>query len=836
MKRQLSDEEKGLSGGSKKLTKKLRCPGCSSLHNPGKDITNHVRDCEDAIPRLAGNVLPIAAVQTGKKSPPSQGSTGGKPSTPRASHLTTGGPPGSHSKQPSVDTTHEPDELDEDESEEAEVETLEEALLRERSSAEQRLRRIRGNPISDFYCPVPKFAGLGSQATEPNSYPRSKGSMLNKHYNVEVKIDQEGVAANGGTFLSYLNQVKVPSKEGEWKKPKGAGAYDANLAYFLEASRKVVALVNDAKHVFCLHDYPCVIITLPAGIPGSSKIEESLAAILNAYMDWYAARAGIEMPCVQRASFDFASPTTAGLALKSIRLSLGLSPLAYQKAAAEAIKAFLGHVNALVELIDEPMGETIFCQNPYLDLVRKKKEAKQKKDAEQKKPQKKKKKDDEDEDDDDNGPYGSEFTQDSTLRDYMCNKLTTKNLFNELWRMFDARAELTKLAICGLHNEVNAVHLALQGIILSNRWKVSKSVSTQKLPVRCRYTYRPLREQKAPCAVAPDESKFKAITGSLQLLALQQDSDSTLVASGSSGGNEGDDEPVAETIDERWSHTLLAIRLLFWKSMQRHQKPQKDTRKDKMPILVYGSDSEEEDDDEDGLYHIKCIAQNGMHAIRIAMEFLLHGGVRAAGKPPESLGIVGMYYETPTLLGIVKKSAQAINKSIDPKTTASYDGRGKTKHPDVLIGDRNHCQTGDPAQAVKGGMIHQLKWADSDVIVDITSSTTLTVKELVTMHRQRIKKNPQTCLILVSSGLKNEQLTADMNPYGTVRFLVSVKQKERLLKLLEERKWSEGTRFAEVQHEESALSDLPHSVRRYFKSIGAVMGAKDFWPDPATKD
>jgi len=159
-----------------------------------------------------------------------------------------------------------------------------------------------------------------------------------------------------------------------------------------------------------------------------------------------------------------------------------------------------------------------------------------------------------------------------------------------------------------------------------------------------------------------------------------------------------------------------------------------------------------------------------------------------------------MYYEVPALL--------KINRWL------KEDSKDKAQ---ILMGDVNHCVVRVKELKERSGpnLIQNMPWGKQCqiIIADVTSAKLEVMGELVTRFSKVTKSAPPRMLILISSGLKHEQLGTDKNHYGTVRFFVDRHESKRLAELYRDVLNLPAYRQQPV---------VSHSMRRHFKEIGAV--------------
>lgn len=222
-----------------------------------------------------------------------------------------------------------------------------------------------------------------------------------------------------------------------------------------------------------------------------------------------------------------------------------------------------------------------------------------------------------------------------------------------------------------------------------------------------------------------------------------------------------------------------------------------------------GSDSEYEAENElskdkeqkikKRLYAKKLTVTTGMMAINVAhylARYYLKKYLKKKGYQVESKR---MYYETGKALKLSKKSK---------KELAALNNRSKN-NPSILFFDLNYCDiSGAQSTRMKHYIMDLLAGKNIPIIVmDYSSSTTSHIKCAISDAIDAGIK----LILLVSSGLKNEQLSAD-NPYGTVR-IIALKRKKRddLYK-----------KANQILKENGAIPATAHKIRKGYKRIGLV--------------
>ncbi|MFA6037467.1 MAG: hypothetical protein WC748_05030 [Legionellales bacterium] len=170
--------------------------------------------------------------------------------------------------------------------------------------------------------------------------------------------------------------------------------------------------------------------------------------------------------------------------------------------------------------------------------------------------------------------------------------------------------------------------------------------------------------------------------------------------------------------------------------------------------------------------HSKLRVCSGMKAIILAHYGALCYLRKKNGAKQFQLDIKQMYYEVEKALVMVKDCKPVINNI-----------RGKLEKFAILHFDLNHCNA---SNAPNNDVTLENKLDDlkpTVVILDYTSSTSAHIQEAITSCLS--DENIQL-LILVESGLKNDQAGLDFNPYGEVR--VIARERKTLNDVLDEMK------------------------------------------------
>jgi hypothetical protein len=194
--------------------------------------------------------------------------------------------------------------------------------------------------------------------------------------------------------------------------------------------------------------------------------------------------------------------------------------------------------------------------------------------------------------------------------------------------------------------------------------------------------------------------------------------------------------------------------------------------------------------------HCKLRVCSGMKAIIVAQYgaqfFLRQQGTKNYAKDHEQ-----MYYEVGGALALVKDE-----KPKENKIRADVNDS-------VLYFDLNHCNANNAATNVS--LIDKLATTKpSVVILDYTSSTSVEIKEAAT---KCFAFKEVQLVIMVNSGLKNEQGGADRNPYGEVRVMARDRKTRDMI----------FTQMKLGLAEKDKLSPQAHEMARSAKSAGLAV-------------
>ena len=220
-----------------------------------------------------------------------------------------------------------------------------------------------------------------------------------------------------------------------------------------------------------------------------------------------------------------------------------------------------------------------------------------------------------------------------------------------------------------------------------------------------------------------------------------------------------------------------------------------------------GSDSECEGEYSDQtLFAKKLIVHTGMRAINVAYYLARYFLKKYQGISEYQTHNSYMYYETDSIF----------NAAIDNSTFAKRNQRKKNIHV-LPFFDLNHCDTTAETQISLEQYFSQQdpNKISSAIILDCTSATADKVSKSVASAINYGMK----LILLVSSGLKHEQNSADNHPYGTVRIITI--DKNRLSRLYNKAKNALGG---------EGMPSIFHKMRKDYKARGHTLTNKKILP------
>ncbi|CAN7992790.1 unnamed protein product [Ixodes hexagonus] len=211
-----------------------------------------------------------------------------------------------------------------------------------------------------------------------------------------------------------------------------------------------------------------------------------------------------------------------------------------------------------------------------------------------------------------------------------------------------------------------------------------------------------------------------------------------------------------------------------------------------------GSDSDCEVHGVPTFYSKKVTVATGMRAISFA-QFLSIYHLRQLGFNPRTKA-EKMYFET-------EEATRSVSDIYDllglHKNEKQHQGDATIRYVDL-----NYCAVAGPESVTLRGVLNKVSRNDV-VVFDYTSADTEKIRMSVNSLIAKVD-----VIFLVSSGLKNEQLGADMNPYGTIRIVAK------------DRGTLNALYFVLGAVLEAAGEILPkqlHSIRKAYKNAGAVV-------------
>ena len=219
-----------------------------------------------------------------------------------------------------------------------------------------------------------------------------------------------------------------------------------------------------------------------------------------------------------------------------------------------------------------------------------------------------------------------------------------------------------------------------------------------------------------------------------------------------------------------------------------------------------GSDSDCEgeliDEVASTVFSRKIILVTGMRAINLATYVALYQITKYTEARSYKLLSDSMYYETEEAVSSVLNAFSGFFEI--PTSKKSKD----TEVAEVLFFDLTHCDStnqdlGQSLEKIMG------KKQFPVIILDYTSATTAKIRAGVEVCFKHT-----SLVLLVSSGLKNEQAGADMNPYGTLR-IITLDNKDLMIELYN---LAYGALInAEVSEK---LPVVAHQIRKSYKDAG----------------
>ncbi|WP_437759906.1 OTU domain-containing protein [Sorangium sp. So ce1389] len=732
-------------------------------------------------------------------------------------------------------------------------------------------------PVSEYHARLQGTTPfVMTDETNWNTYVRSDSSRYGKQQAFSPDFVTKpqnfmGFGAKSGTYKNILARPEIKKslfparkKEEEKKKanddakppprlPVQSGfVYDALLSYRIAACRYIGDKLDWSLCTYEIianadNDYPCLIVKSPGGptrrdVPDAKKLETNekywtrfAMAAFTGLVNRNAWTRGIPIELTMRSSFGFLAPSVAETGA-SFRINVGIVPVEYMNVLAESIAD-------LYEIFSESFEEELKKAKPgdnfgkvaekynkgKREVFDKKQRAYDEYFAEEKKNQEASSRKRE----------RSKSTGSDTPLAKKRKKAPpkprkpvilggdAKDSWGVLWAPGDSSGKtvLTQVADRSHRNlegfsdlALKSPHTFLEGTVsLPDRFTLKKDSISLKLPTLLKLqsfdTYSP-KGQK----LIIDREFWSMI----QLLVLALDTPY---------------EKFAQFYDpsERWGHVGGLYGFLDRANVdfiRGHASAFIDVKDG------YASDSDEEEDIEVGgrselgvhgrelrfglldddevkerrskkvhVYSKKHLTATGMRAIHLAHHCCrVYAGERGVKLTEIKVSADRMYYET-------KEAITKVPIQKDVPVDAEKRKQQQMKAASILFFDLNHCNAMQDANP-------RVAFEEFDLVVlDHTSATTSRVhfylKEALRHDRVRL-------VLLVTSGIKNEQSGADFNTYGTVRVVARSREERDHL-------------FDEVREVDRLADQTPyqhpkesHAVRRAYKEFGFVPKTKDF--------
>ena len=218
-----------------------------------------------------------------------------------------------------------------------------------------------------------------------------------------------------------------------------------------------------------------------------------------------------------------------------------------------------------------------------------------------------------------------------------------------------------------------------------------------------------------------------------------------------------------------------------------------------------GSDSEFEAKSLTGdVYARKILVSTGMMAINLAHYLARYYFKQYLGVHEYRADYENMYYQT----------GKALDFAANNKELAVYKKNNLCLTHTLLFFDLNHCDTLGNQYSYNYNRLKSYistSLAEKTIPVVILDCTSSTLMQMKTTVNDAVSLNIKL-ILLVSSGLKNEQCGADNNPYGTVRiYTLDKAQRDDLYK-----------KAQSVLNKTGLIPAISHKIRRGYKKAGFI--------------
>ncbi len=714
-------------------------------------------------------------------------------------------------------------------------------------------------PLSEFHARLEGTTPfVMTEETNWNTYVRSDQSRYGKQQRftpsfVEKPKSFLGFGAKTGTYGNVLSRPELKKKllleEKKGERPRlvvqSGFVYDALLSYRVAACRYIGDKLEWAVCRYEIvsnsdNDYPCLIVAAPGGptirdVSNGGKLETNkkywCRFVMSAFVgivDRNAWSRGIPIELTMRSSFSFLAPSVAEVGA-SFRINVGIVPAEYMNILAESIVE-------LYELFSDSFTKRLREEQPsknfggiakeYNKAKRKVFEKRQREYEEYLEDERKL----QEESSDDLDEPRIERKPRKKVAKPREPVLLDQNVGTAWDMLFTAGDSSGKTVLTQVTDRSHVNLEQLSDLALRSDEKLIEG--TVKVPDR--FVLKRESISLKPPKLLPLQS-FSAYSPKGQKLIVDREFWSMIQLLVSA--LDAPFEEFAQFYDprERWGHVggLYAfldrlnvdfIRAYAPRFLDDDDGDASESDEDddlevggRPELGVHGKDQRfgrlEDDEVEERpgkkvhVYSKKHITATGMRSIHLAHHCCrVYAGERGVAVTKVKVSANRMYYETEEAIEKVP-----IKKVLPTKSEKlQQDNMGAAS---ILFFDLNHCnalQDENPRVAFE----------EFDLIVlDHTSATTSRVhfylKEAFRHERVRV-------VLLVTSGLKNEQSGSDLNTYGTLRIVArSREERDRLFQEVEGVDLLEsGKRY---EHPKES-----HAVRRAYKHFGFVPKTKDF--------
>lgn len=624
-------------------------------------------------------------------------------------------------------------------------------------------------PRSEFHCRFSSYFAM-EDATKWATYHRSDFKKIegqtksnykfqgNQDTVVKGMYSKIGNYYNPFHFSTYKSALKQTTRQ--ITAAPSASWYDRLLERQKKMARYLVekVLIKDPSFkINADNTYPCILFSLPK--PSKEKNPNTWSAFLAVYLiaitNKLAYERGLNIEMVQRSSFGCLRPSLAACG-ESVRINLGLCPQVYVDTIADALM-YLKSLFSDLTLFAIPLESAALSQT--IKKYNKINAAKTEKT---------------------NIALGTTLWDTLWMPGDISNKSFASQFFRKavtveyfIDRIFDGCLKNSLEELFREKKLQDAFALPIQSLLLKLKLKgtsLSLAIEEKQLTKYHWKTSTPVDDEEFWKFVAEFGGPLHVIKPEISLILKNR------------------------TLQDL--HTQFEIYIANFTFM-----PKKFTH----VTDGSGSDSEEEEevplqDKKQTLYAKKFITATGMRAIQLIFASAKKYLYDTYHIDPLNVHFSAkhMYYETAKALA-----------SYEIPLHFEADEKDKKDRQNITFFDVNHCNTLHEKIPLAQPLIDS---NDAICVLDITSATS---KEVHTILVQLLEESPKLQVVMmISSGLKNEQFMGDYNPYGTIR--IFTKNRESLkniyddLKLLEEK--------AQYKHPKES-----HWIRKTAKESGMTL-------------